>query len=101
MAKSGAVRRITVLTHGSDGQFSAHEIYKSDAKKRKGTKALSLTERLVRTAADVNATIGEDYLARHKRSRGKKKDGWLMDAPGNAIRSGLKGMRRVKITKFI
>ncbi len=101
MAKSGTVRRITVLKHGADGQVSAHEIYKSGKKKRKGTKALSLAEKLVRTAAKVNATVGNDYLARHEKSRRKKKDGWLMDAPRNAMRSGLKGMKKVKITKFI
>ena len=101
MAISSAVRKITVLKHGPDGQVSALEIYKSDDKKPKSTKALSPVEKMVRMAADVNATIGNDYLARHKKSRRKKKDGWLLDAAGNAMRSSLKGMKRVKITKLM
>jgi hypothetical protein len=40
-------------------------------------------------------------LARHKKSNEEKKDGWVKDAPVNVVRAGLKGMKKVKISRFL
>lgn len=98
MAK--APRRITILKPGPDGSFTAHEVQRDVTRKRKATKSLSMVEKIVRTVADVNAVAANTYLERHNKSSHKKRDGWMMDAPVNVVRSGLKGVKRVKLAKF-
>jgi len=97
-------KRVTVLSRGADGNLSVKsEIAPEGAtkKRKKGTKAFGLVERIVRTSADVGVAAGESYMARHKKSNRKKKDGWIKDAPVNVVRSGMKGLKKVKITNFL
>jgi len=49
----------------------------------------------------VGTAAGESYLARHNKSNETEKDGWIKDAPVNVVRAGLKGMKKVKISRFI
>lgn len=103
MEKVKAPKRVTVLSRGEDGTLSVKAEVVTDDKKRKkkGTKGFGLIEKITRTGADVGVAAGDSYLARHKKSNRKKKDGWVKDAPVNVVRSGLKGMKKFKLTKFI
>jgi hypothetical protein len=94
------IRSITVLEPGVDGQTSAREIYREPQKKRRSTKGLGLVEKVVRRAAEVSAAASLTYVARHKQSNRRKKDGWLRDAPINVVRSGIKGLKRIRIASF-
>ena len=103
MGNMKAPKRVTVLSRSADGTLSVKsEIAPKGArKKKKGTKAFGLVERIVRTGADVGVAAGESYLARHKKSNRKKQDGWIKDAPVNVVRSGMKGLKKVKLTNFL
>lgn len=95
-------KRVTVLTRDASGGLTVKsETTPGERKKKKGTKGLGLVERIVRTGVDVGTAAGSSYLGRHKKSNEKKKDGWIKDAPVNVVRSGLKGMKKVKIGDFI
>jgi Family of unknown function (DUF6312) len=93
------IRSITVLVPGEDGQTSAHEIYREPEKKRH-SKGFGLVGKVVRRAAEVNAAATLTYIARHKESNRKKKDGWIKDAPINVVRSGIRGLKRIRIASF-
>jgi hypothetical protein len=102
MADGKSPKRVTVLTRSADGALSVKsETTPAQPKKKKGTKGLGLVEKIVRTGVDVGTATGDSYLDRHKKSNQKKKDGWIKDAPVNVVRSGLKGMKKIKIGKFI
>jgi hypothetical protein len=90
-------KRVTILSRNADGTLSVKGEAVAERSKKKGTKGLNLVERIVRTGASVGATAANSYLARHKNSNEKKKDGWLKDAPVNMVRSGLKGAKKIKV----
>lgn len=95
-------KRVTVLTRDASGALTVKaETTPGGKKKKKGTKGFSLVEKIVRTGVDVGTAAGSSYLGRHKKSNRQKKDGWIKDAPVNVARSGLKGMKKVKIGNFI
>jgi hypothetical protein len=103
MAAVKPPKRVTVLTRDANGALSVKGETTSvpRKKKKKGTKGFGLVEKIVRTGVQVGASAGDSYLGRHKRSNEKKKDGWIKDAPVNVVRSGLKGIKKIKIRKFI
>lgn len=102
MADVKPPKRVTVLTRDASGALSVKaETTSGTRKKKKGTKGLGLVEKIVRTGADVGAAASNSYLGRHKKSNRKKKDGWIKDAPVNVVRSGLKGMKKIKVRNFI
>lgn len=102
MAAVKPPKRVTVLTRDANGALSVKgETTSVPRKKKKGTKGFGLVEKIVRTGVQVGASAGNSYLGRHKRSNKKKKDGWIRDAPVNVVRSGLKGMKKLKIRNFI
>jgi hypothetical protein len=94
------IRSVTVLKPGADGQTTAHEIYREPGKKRHSSKGLAFAEKVVRRAAEMNAAAAVTYVARHKKSSRKKKDGWIKDAVINVVRSGIKGLKRVRFVFF-
>lgn len=102
MADVKPPKRVTVMTRDANGNLSVKaETTSGEQKKKKGTKGLGLVEKIVRTGVDVGTATGNSYLGRHKKSNEKKKDGWIKDAPVNVVRSGLKGMKKIKIRNFI
>ena len=103
MADVKPAKRVTVLTRDANGDLSvkAETTSGEQKKKKKSTKGLGLVEKIVRTGVDVGTATGGSYLGRHKKSNEKKKDGWIKDAPVNVVRSGLKGMKKIKIRNFI
>jgi len=100
MAHTVTPRRVTILGKNADGTAAIKTIV-APSEKKKGTKGLSLIEKIVRTGAEVGTTAGNSYLARHEKSNAKKKDGWVKDAPINVIKAGMKGIKKVKISKFL
>jgi len=101
MAQAATPKRITILDRSADGTLSVKSSTAAATPKKKSTKGLGLIEKIVRTGAEVGTAAGESYLARHNRSNATEKDGWIKDAPVNVIRAGLKGMKKVKISRFI
>ena len=100
MAHAAKPVRVTILERNADGVLSVKSTTKSSQKK-KSTRGLGLIEKVVRTGAEVGTVASESYLARHKKSNEEEKDGWIKDAPVNVVRASLKGMKKVKVSRFL
>lgn len=87
-----SIRRITVVK--LDGtEPDAHVAYEKKRKKKKQNRALRPMEKLIRNLARAQITGGQSYLARHKRSNARKKNGWIRDAGKNMRRSQRSAMK--------
>ena len=100
MAHAAKPVRVTVLDRSADGTLFVKSTTPSETKK-KSTKGLGLIEKIVRTGTEVGSTAAESYLARHKKSNEEEKDGWIKDAPANVVRASLKGIKKVKVSRFL
>jgi hypothetical protein len=100
MAHTAKPVRVTILERNVDGTLSVKSSTPSSQKK-KSTKGLGLIEKIVRTGAEAGTVAAGSYLARHKKSNEEEKDGWIKDAPVNVVRSGLKGLKKVKVSRFL
>ena len=101
MAHTVTPKRVTVLGKNADGTPAVKTVLAPPEPRKKGTKGLSLIEKVVRTTAEVGTAAGNTYLERHEKSNAKEKDGWVKDAPVNVIKAGLKGIKKVKISRFL
>jgi Family of unknown function (DUF6312) len=95
------VRRVTVLERDASGATSAVVVFQGNKKKKKQSRGFSVIEKLVRRAADANATLGDAYVTRHERSNRKKRDGWIRDLNLNLARAGRKGAKRLRINRWL
>jgi len=100
MAHAAKPIRVTILERNADGTLSVQSTATSSQKK-KSTKGLGLIEKIVRTGAEVGTTAAGSYLARHNKSNDEEKDGWIKDAPVNVVRASLKGIKKVKVSRFL
>src|SRR5436305_733316 len=96
---SESVDKIVRLERDPQGHIVPVEIYSSPYTSRRTTKKMKPLERLVNQFVEAQAVIVDDYRERHKRSAGKKKNGWLKDLVGNARKSTAKGRKEIKISK--
>jgi hypothetical protein len=100
MAHAAKPIRVTVLDRNADGALFVKSTTPGQQKK-KSTKGLGLIEKIVRTGTEVGTATAESYLARHKKSNEEEKDGWIKDAPVNVVRASLKGIKKVKVRRFL
>jgi len=100
MAHAAKPVRVTILDRSADGTLSVKSTTKSSQKK-KSTKGLGLIEKIVRTGAEAGTAAAGSYLARHKKSNEEEKDGWVKEAPVNVVRASLKGIKKVKVSRFL
>jgi hypothetical protein len=91
---SKKVRRITVLSAGESGAVT---LYKSKNKDQKISRGLKPLEKAVRRLGKASNIASKVYLKRHKKSSGKKKDGWLRDFNYNVYKAARKHAKAVKM----
>jgi hypothetical protein len=95
-----SIRKITVLQKDSRGQVEPVVVFTRRARRKKVTPIFKPLETAVRRLSDAQARTAESYLARHRRSNRKRKDGWMVDLPSNAIRAGRKGAKALRLNRF-
>jgi hypothetical protein len=97
------VRRIVRLEPDQAGGYSPVVLYDARAgrKKKKTSRVLRPLDRLVRQLSDAQSTTAIEYLARHRRSSEKKKNGWFKDLGRNLATSQRRGGKRVKISDIL
>jgi hypothetical protein len=95
------VKRITILGPDGSGDQSPVQVYRVKRKSKKGTRGLRGIEKAARRVLTAQNTQVADYLDRHKRSNGKRRDGWLRDAAVNMVRSNRKGMKKLKLSSWL
>ena len=100
-----AIKRITILK-SQGGQGGEHNplgrvVVKRKRKRKKQSKGLTrIFERIARGRARADVSTADEYLARHRRSNRKKRDGWLRDWSYNWTRARRKGNKKFKLSKI-
>ena len=87
------VGRVTSVDLGGNGGSATTFLKSKKGRKKKVTKWLRPTERVVRQYIKAERRCWSDLLGRYNKSRGKKRDRWLTDGLGNSFRSIDKGCR--------
>jgi hypothetical protein len=97
-----SIQKITILaTDAATGQVVPNVIYVGRQPKKKGSRRLKPVESAVRRAMEAVSASADDYLDRHDDSNAKKRDGWLMELPGNVYKSVKKGSKRMKTSRLM
>jgi hypothetical protein len=97
---STSVRRITVLQPDASGAVSPVVVYERCPTRKKGTRAFRVFEQSARHIADAQARGATSYLARHRKSNEKRKDGWMRDFNLNITRASRKGAKALKLNRL-
>ena len=97
---SRAVRRVTILSRDESGSVVPVVVFSRRRKKKKSSRPLRPLEEFTRQWAEAGSRTGNNYLARHKKSNRKRRDGWLIDVNGNLLRAGQKGLRKIDPTRL-
>lgn len=96
---SKGIKRVTIPQSAS-GQPTI--VYKAKGRKKKKQSAgLRIFDRLLRRTALAGQTQSKEYLARHKRSNRKKRNGWMRDLSHNLNRSSDKARKKLKLGRII
>lgn len=86
------INRVTVLDLSKDG--TATTLLKGKkSRKKKVTRFLRPTERVIRQYLKAERKCWSDMTRRHNKSRTKKRNRWLTDGLSNSLRSVDKGCR--------
>lgn len=96
-----SIRRVTILTPDPSGQTKATVIYERPREGKKQSRRLKPVESAVRRTMQGFSTAADDYLERHDKSNAKKRDGWLMEMPGNVFKAMRKGSKRAKMNRWM
>jgi hypothetical protein len=87
------VQRVTAVS--LDGK-DTETVYKKKKKKKKKTSLwLRPLERSQRRSAKAMKVFGETLFDRHKRSKRKRRNGWLRDGGLNTMRASRKAARKL------
>src|SRR5213595_2218505 len=89
------VRRVVRLEHDPSGGFAPVVLFDRNdtlaiGKKKKTAKRYRPLEKIMRQVMSASEVTATDYLARHRRSSAKKKNGWLRDLSKNVSRARTK-----------
>jgi hypothetical protein len=83
------VKRITVIRRSGD-TAEGTVIYRRAQKPRQVSTWLRPLERVVRRHLKANVILAEESLRRHDASNRRRKNGWLLDLPANAVKARIK-----------
>src|SRR5689334_8061294 len=96
-----SIRRITILTTDGSGKTTPTVIYEAPRKRKRQSRRLKPVESAVRRAMEAVSIASGDYLHRHETANSKKRDGWLMEMPGNVFKAVKKGSKRAKLNRMM
>jgi hypothetical protein len=87
------IRRVTSVGGGPEDGASTTLLKAKKGRKKKVTRWLRPTERVVRQYMKAEKKCWTDLTKRHRKARGKKRDRWLTDGVSNSLKSFDKGCR--------
>ena len=90
---SASIRRVVQLQRDETGAVVPTLLYRSERRKKKGSRAVQPLEKAIRRLANAQSRFADTYLRRHSRSNEKRKDGWLKDIVPNLSRAEAKGRK--------
>jgi len=91
------VRRVTVIERSGNNR-QALTVYEEPRQKRRGKVSVWTLplERAARRLVRANVIFGQEALRRHYESNRRRRDGWLLEAPGNIVESGRKAYNEAR-----
>lgn len=90
------VKRVTVVQGGADTP-AAITVYERPRKGGgKGSILIRPLERATRRLAKADMIYSQEILRRHDASNRLRRDGWLLDAPENIVKSGRKAYNEAR-----
>ena len=96
------VARVTLVERNESGKTTSRSLYSRDwKKKKKQTDGLKEVGKGIRRVHNALRAIENDYVRRHDRSNGKKRDGWVKDLPDNVAKSARKGAKKVELSRWL
>jgi hypothetical protein len=96
------VARVTLVERDESGETTVRTLYKRDwKKKKKQTDGLKEVGKGIRRVHNALRTFEDEYVRRHDRSIGKKRDGWVKDFPSNVVKSARKGAKKVEPSRWL
>lgn len=97
-----SVRRVIQIQRDGAGGTLPVELYRRATGETKKSSALVRPfDRALRRMAKAQEVAAATYLARHDRSRTKRRDGWLTDLNNNVWRASRKGQKALKLQRLI
>jgi hypothetical protein len=96
------VERVTLIQRSESGELTSRTLYRKDwKKKKKQTSGLKGVGKSVRRMHNAVRTFEDEYVRRHDRSNGKKRDGWVRDLPDNMRKATRKGVKKVELSRWL
>jgi hypothetical protein len=92
------VRRVTVI-HGTRDDPKSVAVYREPRKDRDRVRVSVLTRPLERGARHLEKALvifGQESLRRHDESNRRRRDGWLLELPGNFVESSRKALNEAR-----
>ncbi len=90
------VAQITIVRTDAAGNTMPSVIYRKDKKSKKGSPGLRTIEKVTRHIVSAHNAGAENYLAHHKKSNRKKKDGWIRELGSNLARAQAKTIKDLR-----
>jgi hypothetical protein len=92
------VRRITVIQRlGDENPPRAVAVYKEPSRGRAKVSILTRPfERGAKHLLKAQIIFGQEALRRHKKSNRRRRDGWLVEGPGNLLESGRRALNEAR-----
>jgi hypothetical protein len=92
---AGFFSRVTVVNPSSG---ATETLYRKKGRRRKKrvSRALRPLERAVFHSLEATDAAAGNLLSRHRRSRRKRRDGWLRDAPNNVMKAHRRGWKKLR-----
>ena len=103
MRVTKSVRRIVALRRDEHGHTLPVILYEKRGKnrgERRTSRLFRPAEKMTRRWAEGYRAAADSYLARHNRSNGKKKDGWMRDYAYNVMKATNRGRKRLKLRRL-
>jgi hypothetical protein len=98
---SDTVRSVIQLTRTTAGEITPEVLYERERRGgKKGSALLKPADRVLRRVVQAQEASAAKYLARHEKSNGRRRDGWLSDLPVNIARAGRAGQKALKIQRL-
>src|SRR5271156_6628290 len=90
------VKRVTVIRRSGDEPRAVTVYREPRAKGARGSVLTRPFERGARHLEKAFVIFGQESLRRHEDSNRRRRDGWLLEAPGNFIESGRKALNEAR-----